>query len=142
LDEILNTINFYSHVEVSSEKAMLKINVKNQEILKTNYEKLLEKELKYNSIFLQQLSIHNYDIINYDGIKQNKIRTGDSSGGLKVLLKNKKNDTIASLWMRGSKTEPIFRVLSEVISEHKDLLPLLLDFNKYLIQTANSLIES
>ncbi|BCR18957.1 hypothetical protein BmHoA_00004 [Borrelia miyamotoi] len=142
LDDILNTINFYSNVEVSSEKAMLKINVKNQEILKTNYEKLLEKELKYNNIFLQQLSIHNYDIINYDGIKQNKIRTGDSSGGLKVLLKNKKNDIIASLWMRGSKTEPIFRVLSEVISEHKDLLPLLLDFNKYLIQTANSLIES
>ncbi|BCR21452.1 phosphoglucomutase [Borrelia sp. HM] len=140
LNDILNTINFYCNVEVSSEQAMLKINVKNQEILKSNYEKLLRKELKHNNnIFLQQLSIHSYEIINYEGITQNNIRTGDSSGGLKVLLKNQTNDIVASLWMRGSKTEPIFRVLSEVTYEHKNLLTSLLKFNKNLIQAANSL---
>ncbi|ANF34293.1 phosphoglucomutase [Borrelia turicatae] len=141
LGDILKTINFYSNVEVSSEKAMLKIKVENQEILKTNYEKLLDKEFNNNNnTVLHKLPIHNYEIINYEGIKQNISRTGDSSGGLKVLFKNNKHEIIASLWFRGSKTEPIFRVLSEVISEHNDLLYPLLDFHIDLIHSANSLI--
>lgn len=138
INDILKTINFYSNVEVSSEKAMLKINVENQEILKSNYEKLLKKEFNNNTV-LHKLPIHNYEIINYEGINQNISRTGDSSGGLKVLFKNNKQEIIASLWMRGSKTEPIFRVLSEVKSEHNALLYPLLDFHKHLIHTANSL---
>ncbi|AHH12023.1 Phosphomannomutase [Borrelia hermsii YBT] len=117
---------------------MLKINVENQEILKSNYEKLLKKEFNNNTV-LHKLPIHNYEIINYEGINQNISRTGDSSGGLKVLFKNNKHEIIASLWMRGSKTEPIFRVLSEVKSEHNALLYPLLDFHKHLIRTANSL---
>ncbi|AHH11183.1 phosphoglucomutase (plasmid) [Borrelia coriaceae] len=140
LEDILKTINFYSNVEVSSPKAILKINVKNQEILKTNYERLLEKEFNNNNTVLHKLPIHNYEIINYEGIKQNTSRTGDSSGGLKVLFKNNKQEIIASLWLRGSKTEPIFRVLSEVKSEYNALLYDLLEFNTYLIQSANSII--
>ncbi|WP_024654246.1 phosphoglucomutase [Borrelia persica] len=140
LDDILKTVNFYNNVEVSSKKAMLKINVKNQEILKTNYEKLLKQEFNKNNTAIHKLPIHSYEIINYEGITQTTTRTGNSSGGFKVLLKNDKHEIIGSLWMRGSQTEPIFRVLSEVKSEYKNLLYTILDFHKYLIQTANSVI--
>ncbi|QMU98827.1 phosphoglucomutase [Borrelia sp. A-FGy1] len=140
LDDILKTINFYSNIETSYEKAMLKLKVENQEILKTNYEKLLEKEIKNNNKLISDLLIDNFEIINYEGIKQNKTRTGDSSGGLKVLLKTAKNEIIATLWMRGSKTEPILRVLSEIKSDKQEKLLNLLEFNKELIQIAYSLM--
>ncbi|UGQ16837.1 phosphoglucomutase [Borrelia sp. RT1S] len=138
LNDILKTINFYSNVETSSQDAILKLRVNNQETLKANYEKLLEKEMK-NSKLISELLIDNFTVINYEGIKQSETRTGDSSGGLKVLLNSSaKKEIIASLWMRGSKTEPIFRVLSEIKSENQDRLMDLLKFNKDLIQNAYS----
>ncbi|ETZ18040.1 Phosphomannomutase [Borrelia duttonii CR2A] len=140
LDDILKTINFYSNVEVSSKEAILKIRVQNQETLKTNYEKLLKTEFNKNNTIINQLQINNYEILNYEGITQTTTRTRDASGGLKVLLKNDKHEIIGSLWMRGSKTEPIFRVLSEVKSEYHNLLYDILDFHKHLIKTANSII--
>ncbi|AFI30789.1 phosphoglucomutase [Borrelia crocidurae] len=140
LDDILKTINFYSNVEVSSKEAILKIRVQNQETLKTNYEKLLKTEFNKNNTIINQLQINNYEILNYEGITQTTTRTRDASGGLKVLLKNDKHEIIGSLWMRGSKTEPIFRVLSEVKSEYHNLLYDILDFHKNLIKTANSII--
>ncbi|MBB6213356.1 phosphomannomutase [Borreliella californiensis] len=136
LKDILNTTNFYSNVIVSSKKANLtNLKIKNQEILKSNYENLLIKEIKSNKLF-QELSVVDYEIINYEGKIQSKIRTGDSSGGLKVLLKTNK-EIVATLWMRISKTEPVTRVLSEVIYAKRNILHKLLEFNKRLIKKAN-----
>ncbi len=136
LKDILNTTNFYSNVIVSSKKANLtNLKIENQEILKSNYENLLIKEIKSNKLF-QELSVVDYEIINYEGKRQSKIRTGDSSGGLKVLLKTNK-EIVATLWMRISKTEPVTRVLSEVIYTKRNILFKLLEFNKKLIKKAN-----
>ncbi|WP_215538303.1 phosphoglucomutase [Borreliella bavariensis] len=138
LKDILNTTNFYSNVIVSSKKANLtNLKIENQEILKSNYENLLIKEIKSNKLF-QELSIVDYEIINYEGKIQAKIRTGDASGGLKVLLKTNK-EIVATLWMRISKTEPVTRVLSEVIYTKRNVLFKLLEFNKRLIKKANLL---
>ncbi|WP_215535041.1 phosphoglucomutase [Borreliella bavariensis] len=138
LKDILNTTNFYSNVIVSSKKANLtNLKIENQEILKSNYENLLIKEIKSNKLF-QELSIIDYEIINYEGKIQSKIRTGDASGGLKVLLKTNK-EIVATLWMRISKTEPVTRVLSEVIYTKRNALFKLLEFNKRLIKKANLL---
>ncbi|WP_031477905.1 phosphoglucomutase [Borreliella garinii] len=138
LKDILNTTNFYSNVIVSSKKANLtNLKIENQEILKSNYENLLIKEIKRNKLF-QELSIVDYEIINYEGKIQSKIRTGDASGGLKVLLKTNK-EIVATLWMRISKTEPVTRVLSEVIYTKRNILLKLLEFNKRLIKRANLL---
>lgn len=138
LKDILNTTNFYSNVIVSSKKANLtNLKIENQEILKSNYENLLIKEIKRNKLF-QELSIVDYEIINYEGKIQSKIRTGDASGGLKVLLKTNK-EIVATLWMRISKTEPVTRVLSEVIYTKRNILLKLLEFNKRLIKKANLL---
>lgn len=138
LKDILNTTNFYSNVIVSSKKANLtNLKIENQEILKSNYENLLIKEIKSNKLF-QELSIVDYEIINYEGKIQSKIRTGDASGGLKVLLKTNK-EIVATLWMRISKTEPVTRVLSEVIYTKRNALFKLLEFNKRLIKKANLL---
>ncbi len=93
------------------------------------------KRIKNNKLF-QELSIVDYEIINYEGTRQSKIRTGDSSGGLKVLLKTNK-EIVATLWMRISKTEPVIRVLSEVIYTKRNILFKLLEFNKSLIKKAN-----
>nr|WP_267510633.1 phosphoglucomutase [Borreliella garinii] len=138
LKDILNTTNFYSNVIVSSKKANLtNLKIENQEILKSNYENLLIKEIKRNKLF-QELSIVDYEIINYEGKIQSKIRKGDASGGLKVLLKTNK-EIVATLWMRISKTEPVTRVLSEVIYTKRNILLKLLEFNKRLIKKANLL---
>ncbi|WNY62487.1 phosphoglucomutase [Borreliella carolinensis] len=136
LKDILNTTNFYSNVIVSSKKANLtNLKIENQEILKSNYENLLIKEIKRNKLF-QELSVVDYEIINYEGKRQSKTRTRDSSGGLKVLLKTDK-EIVATLWMRMSKTEPVTRVLSEVIYAKRHILFKLLEFNKRLIKKAN-----
>ncbi|EEF82898.1 phosphoglucomutase [Borreliella burgdorferi WI91-23] len=52
------------------------------------------------------------------------------------MLKTNK-EIVATLWMRISKTEPVTRVLSEVIYAKRNILFKLLEFNKKLIKKAN-----
>jgi phosphomannomutase len=65
-------------------------------------------------------------------------RSGDERGGLKILLQDKERKNRAFLWMRGSGTEPVFRLLVDVEGERPELFDYLLNWQRSMIEEADS----
>lgn len=63
-------------------------------------------------------------------------RTGDETGGLKVLFLDNNERDHASVWMRGSGTEPVFRVLAECRGDNPQLLKELILIHREQVKRA------
>jgi phosphoglucomutase len=61
------------------------------------------------------------------------------NGGLKILLQRADGNTVAFLWMRGSGTEPVFRVMADVRGNDSALENLLLERHTALVRQADSM---
>jgi len=103
----------------SSPLAILKINQTNHQILKRNYEdKFLESWESKKEFLKQQYGIYSYIVEQTEGPSckvglGEDFRSGKMRGGLKVLFLNKENQPTDFIWMRGSATEPVFRILAD-----------------------------
>ena len=64
-------------------------------------------------------------------------RSGKETGGLKILFQDESGKDTAYIWMRGSKTEPVFRILADVEGESPKFEAWLLDWQRKLIQKAD-----
>ena len=58
-------------------------------------------------------------------------------GGLKILFKDKDSKPIAFIWMRGSGTEPVFRIMCDVKGDKPDMEKALLEWETELIKKAD-----
>ena len=65
-------------------------------------------------------------------------RTGAHKGGLKIILKDSLGNNSAYLWMRGSGTEPVFRVLVDSKSNDGVKESYLLDWHTAMIKEADA----
>ena len=61
-------------------------------------------------------------------------RKAGVKGGLKILFSDKEGKDIAFIWMRGSGTEPVFRILADIESANPD-------DERYLIQWQHHMVE-
>ncbi|HUW71112.1 MAG TPA: hypothetical protein VMX33_12850 [bacterium] len=69
-------------------------------------------------------------------------RFGDSgSGGLKIALIDASGTEAGFLWMRGSGTEPVFRIMADVRGGDQSLEALLLDRHAALVRQADELVQ-
>jgi phosphomannomutase len=90
----------------------------------------------------KKLGIETWRVINYEGIQERvglgpEYRTGDQRGGFKIIFKDEKGLAVAFIWMRGSGTEPVFRVLADLRGENPELEDHLLQWHKSMIQEAD-----
>ena len=68
-------------------------------------------------------------------------RFGDSgSGGLKIVLVDSSGAEAGFLWMRGSGTEPVFRIMADVRGSDMGLEALLLERHAALVREADALV--
>ena len=72
----------------------------------------------------------------YEGMGE-AFRHGAFNGGYKVALKNKDGVITDYLWMRGSKTEPVFRVVVDCQGDDESRYEYLLTWHRSLIQRAD-----
>ncbi len=69
-------------------------------------------------------------------------RFGDSgSGGLKIVLVDASGAEAGFLWMRGSGTEPVFRIMADVRGGDPGLEVLLLDRHAAMVREADALVQ-
>ena len=64
-----------------------------------------------------------YEFINYEGIHTRfgeNNRSEEANGGLKVLFKDDNGNEVGFFWMRGSRTEPVFRVCVDILGTKAD----------------------
>ena len=102
-----------------------------------NFEEEWQKE---KSELASKYGITSYEAVITNGTKETRNVTDYSlsgKGGLKILFKNDKNEPIAFIWMRGSGTEPVFRVMCDVKGDNPDMEKALLEWETKLIQKSD-----
>ena len=66
------------------------------------------------------------------------IRGKRTKGGLKILFKDKHGIEKGFIWMRGSGTEPVFRVMADIEGENNPFERYLLNWQREMIEKADS----
>ena len=88
----------------------------------------------------------NYGIVSYEAICNNGITETrnlsnyslSGKGGLKILFKDVEGKSCGYIWMRGSGTEPVFRILCDVRGNNKKMEENLLAWETELLTEADS----
>ena len=141
IPDILATLPAYTTTGVSEQRACLKIQTKNNSDLKKRFQPRFEASWKKNlPVFQKKYGIFSYEVISTNGIKETtdlKDFSLSANGGLKILFKDESGNPIAFIWMRGSGTEPIFRVLCDVKGDNPKLEKLLLEWETLMLLHAD-----
>lgn len=151
LSEILESLPKYTTTGVSENRAILKIKTTDHGVLKGRFQKIFEenwknkKSEKIVSLFAKY-GIQYYKSVSYNGTKTTfdleKVEGGFSfsgKGGLKIIFYNGENIPVAFIWMRGSGTEPVFRVMAECRGTDSSFEAALLDWEREMILSADEI---
>jgi len=141
LTDILETLPKYTTTGVSEARAVLKVKTTDHSLLKKNFQKIFEAEWKSKAQELKEkYNISDYEAIITNGTKETRNIEDFSlsgKGGLKILFKNQKGQALAFIWMRGSGTEPVFRVMCDVKGSNVEEEKALLEWESQMIQKAD-----
>ena len=116
LSGIIASLPPFHTTSASAKEAKLQVTTRDHALLKNRYQKIFEKDWGEKKDALQdRWGITGWEARACIGTeeKRNLHNFGDAqSGGLKIVFKNSEAD-IAWIWMRGSKTEPVFRIMAD-----------------------------
>lgn len=128
LTDILESLPKYTTTGVSEPRAVLKVSSLDHADLKRDFQKKFEADWEKNPL-RKKYGLESYRTAITNGTKEryDVADWGESGkGGLKVVFYNDKKEPVAFIWMRGSGTEPVFRIMCDVrgtdIQMEKDLL--------------------
>ncbi len=141
LSDILESLPKYTTTGVSESRAITHVKNTNHAELKENFQKVFEKEWQEKSAFLQK----EYNIVDYEAVITNGTKETrnvedfslSGKGGLKIIFKNEKQENIAFIWMRGSGTEPVFRIMCDVKGDAPKMEKALLEWETNMLEKAD-----
>lgn len=124
LSDVLETLPVYTTTGVSESRAILKISTMDHAKLKGNFQKVFENSFKNGADgLLKKYGISSYKCILTNATTE-KVDAKDFSesgkGGLKIQLFEDSDKPSAFIWMRGSGTEPVFRIMCDVKGNNPD----------------------
>ena len=143
LADIIKTLPSFTTTGVSENRAVAGVSQKDHAKLKGFYQKVFEKNWnEKRAELLGKYKITNYVAICNNGTNE-KIGISDYSvsgkGGLKILFSDTNGENCAFIWMRGSGTEPVFRVMCDVKGENEMMEKELLEWHTEMLLEADRL---
>jgi len=145
LSDFIATLPAFITTSAYSEDAILRIKTNDHAILKDRYQQIFLRDWNIKKDELQtRFGIFRWEAIAYNGmIEKRSLKHFKEAGrgGLKILFSNADGKEIAYIWMRGSATEPVFRImavvcLSDVNDEYAERS--LLDWQRCMIMEADN----
>jgi len=143
-EQVLKTLPQFTTTSVYEPRALLSIQTEDHGVLKEKYEKffLSAWEEEKPEVFGKK-DLVSFREVNYEGIYSRegfgrKYRTGNERGGLAMIFQNSEGRDSAFVWMRGSKTEPVFRVMADVEGNDERLEKQLLSWHTEIIMKADT----
>ncbi len=143
--ELLSSLPPFVTTGAYESDAKLQVSTEDHGLLKRRYEELFRQEWEERKEELR----HSYGIamwreINYEGTEAKEgfgpsYRSGNERGGLKIVFSDADGRDSDFLWMRGSGTEPVFRVLVDCRGDDRNRHDALLRWHRSLIERADSL---
>ena len=141
LSDIVNSLPRFVTTGAYDEKAVLKINTTDHGALKKRYQQIFLSEWNENREKLKtRCGILGWEAFAYNGITEKRgIKNFEDAGkgGLKICFLNEAGTAIASIWMRGSATEPIFRIMADVEGEDRSMERELIEWQRRMALQAD-----
>ncbi len=143
ITDILASLPSFTTTSAYDNRAVMKILSTDHIILKKNYEAVFLKEWSKQRDFLKKkFNIYNYREINYEGENEtngfgSEYRSGLETGGLKIIFSDTNGKDTDFIWMRGSGTEPVFRILADCSGSDNKREIWLLNWHRSMIERAD-----
>ena len=145
ITNLISHLSSYQSTSVFEEEALIKVKTTNQSIFKNTFEDLFEITFKNKYLEMKkEYQFETYEFINFEGSEMKigkRNRTLNASGGLMILFQNALNQKVGFLWFRASKTEPVYRISSEIKGNEKSRKKLLTFLRELLILTDNKCLK-
>ncbi len=142
LTTLLASLPRFTTTSAFEERAIMRIRTESHAALKAAFELLLpEAAATLIERLPTELHVIDYEVVNYEGTVVRAgtgNRTGAHRGGLKISFTDAEGTARAFAWMRGSGTEPVFRIMADVEGERPQVESMILDWLRELVQAADS----
>ncbi|AEF83269.1 phosphohexose mutase family protein [Leadbettera azotonutricia ZAS-9] len=141
LADVIASLPAFQTTGAYSEEAVLKVKTADHGLLKDRYQGIFLKEWEEHKEQLKaRYGIVDWDATAYNGTEERRgiARFGEAGkGGLKVAFINKEGRKTACIWMRGSGTEPVFRVMADAEGSDKRLERSLIEWQRRMVEEAD-----
>jgi phosphoglucomutase len=141
LADVISSLPAFVTTETISNDAILNVKTLDHGLLKGKYQKIFLSEWEEKrAFFMETYGISSWDVIAYNGTEEKR---GISSfadagkGGLKIEFSNLAGETVAFIWMRGSGTEPVFRVMADAVGPDNSLERTLIEWQRQMTLKAD-----
>ncbi len=145
LADILESLPPFVTTSAYEAEAKMHIKTLDHGQLKRRWEQIFLQEWeKYRNFLQSEYGIVKWREVNYEGTTAKEgfgpeFRSGSEQGGLKIIFSNAAGEDTDFIWMRGSGTEPVFRVLADSSGGGKPRHDWLLQWQRRMIESADSI---
>jgi len=141
LSDIITSLPQFITTPVYHKDAILRIKTEDHAILKDRFQIVFLREWEERKDELKtRFGFYKWEAIAYNGTaeKRNLNRFGEAGrGGFKIIFYDKEDRETAYIWMRGSATEPVFRIMADVSGSDASVERWLLDWQRCMIMEAD-----
>jgi phosphoglucomutase len=143
LSDIIAALPAFVTTGAYTEEAVMKVKTRDHGELKNRYEKIFRRDWEARKEELKaRYGITGWDVSAYIGTEEKRgiNRFGDAGrGGVKIGFINAEGRKIACIWMRGSGTEPVFRVMADAEGSDRRFERDLIGWQRRMVLEADSL---
>ena len=139
LSHILRSLPKYHTTPTGEARAKYPVPAGSHNLLKNRYETVFADRWEKRPDILNSLGISSYRFVNYEGTERREgpgNRSAEGRGGFSVELLNHQGIARAFVWMRGSGTEPVFRLMADVPGNRPDREIALLEWHREILDAA------
>ena len=141
LEAVLKTFPFWTSTDAFEGDALMPVPQIEHDVLKTQYEALLQKHFAEEEEFWTNMGVHGISFVSNEGtvnISGPGGRPQPAKGGLQLFLLSESGERLGFLWMRGSGTEPVFRVMVDWSGSTEDYETLLACHRQWITESCLS----
>jgi phosphoglucomutase len=142
LADIIATLPAFVTTGVSTPEAEIRVKTGDHRLLKNRYQKIFLRDWeRRKEELLARYGISSWDVRVYNGMEEKRgvFQFGDAlRGGLKICFANGEGRTIAFIWMRGSATERVFRVMADAEGSDRRMERDLIEWQRRMVEEADA----
>jgi phosphoglucomutase len=145
LGDIIASLPAFVTTGIYTPEALLKVSARDQGLLKEKYQEVFLRRWEERKEELRaRYGIVSWAAVAFVGMeeKQGLPRFAEAGkGGLKILFANEAGRNIACVWMRGSGTEPVFRVMADAEGSDRRLERDLIEWQRRMVTEADAALR-
>jgi phosphoglucomutase len=142
LADIIASLPAFISTGTYSPEALLQVKTTDHGLLKSRYQRVFLREWEERKGFLRsRYGITGWEAAAYTGTEERRGIADFSAagrGGLKISFVNRSGRATACIWMRGSATEPVFRVMADAEGPDRQAEQDLIDWQRRMVGEADT----